>query len=45
MTAFTSPVTQACPALTSPGGCSLTLLFGITQETAGSVPCFAAEKK
>ena len=44
MTASISPVTYVCPALTSPGGCSDTCPDGTTQESAGSLPAFAAEK-
>ena len=45
MIALTTFVTYAWPADTSPGGCSLTAPFGLIQETAGSVPFFAAAKK
>ena len=41
MIALTTLVTKLWPALTSPGGCSLTRWLGITHETAGSVPRFA----
>src|SRR5437867_115906 len=45
MIAFTSVVTYACPAETSPGGCSLTFPVGAIQDTDGSVPLRAALKK
>ena len=45
MIALISVVTYACPADTSPGGCSLTLPDGAIHDTAGSVPLFAALKK
>src|SRR4029079_1668612 len=42
--ALTSFVTYAWPAVTRPGGCSLTDPVGLIQETAGSLPVFAALK-
>src|SRR6187455_2806351 len=45
MIAFTSVVTYAWPADTSPVGCSLTFPVGTIHETAGSVPLRAAVKK
>ena len=43
MIVLTRFVTYAWPSLILAGGCSETLSFGITQETAGSVPASAAE--
>src|SRR2546421_420333 len=40
-----TPVGRRIAALTRPGGCSDTTLFGSIHETAGSLPAFAAEKK
>ena len=42
MTAFTKLVTYACPSLVVEGGCSLLSPDGITHDTAGNVPAFAA---
>src|SRR5918912_390042 len=42
--AFTRFVTYDSPAVTSPGGCSLTAPVGLIHETAGSLPAFAALK-
>src|ERR671933_1488018 len=44
MAAFTSLVTYVWPAVTRPGGCSLTAPGGLTHDTAGSVPVRAASK-
>src|SRR5712691_10687899 len=38
-------VTNAWPSVSRPGGCSLTLEFGVTHDTAGKVPVRAAAKK
>src|SRR5579859_6227930 len=45
MIALIKPVMYVWPALTGEVGCSDTALFGMTQETAGSVPARAAAKK
>src|SRR6202035_3025896 len=45
ITALTSPVTNVWPSLTSDGGCSDTSPLGTSHETAGRLPCCAAEKK
>src|SRR5919202_4506013 len=42
--ALTSFVTYVWPALTRPGGCSLTEPVGLIHDTAGSVPVRAALK-
>src|SRR5256885_6009789 len=42
--AFRSFVTYVWPAVTSPGGCSLTDPVGLIHETAGSLPVRAALK-
>src|SRR5436190_15989189 len=44
MTELITCVTNAWPFETRLGGCSLTWLFGVTHETAGSVPSRAAVK-
>src|ERR671931_280893 len=44
MTELITLVTNAWPFVTRLGGCSLTWLFGVTQETAGSVPRRAGVK-
>src|SRR4051812_22740047 len=45
MIALITLVTYAWPAVTFDGGCSLTRSFGITHDTAGSLPSLAARKK
>jgi hypothetical protein len=45
ISALTSDVTHAWPAATEPGGCSLYGPFGITHDTFGKLPNFAAVKK
>ena len=45
MIALISPVTYACPVVSSAGVCSLTACAGVTQDTDGNVPAFASAKK
>ena len=45
MIALISPVTYVSPVLISAGGCSETVPFGVTHDTAGRSPFFTAVKK